>query len=79
LKKIFQVKKKIYNSEIETEINKVEKEIKILKETSQSIISKISSEISAEVIKQIIDTEVNKSNASAIVDDLIKKNMAKHI
>ena len=72
-------KKKIYNSEIEKELINVEKEIKILKETSLSSISKISSEISAEVIKQIINTEVNKSNASAIVDDIIKKNIVKHI
>ena len=72
-------KKKIYNSEIEKELINVEKEIKILKETSLSSVSKISSEISAEVIKQIINTEVNKSNASAIVDDIIKKNIVKHI
>ena len=72
-------KKKKYNSEIEKELINVEKEIKILKETSLSSVSKISSEISAEVIKQIINTEVNKSNASAIVDDIIKKNIVKHI
>ena len=34
---------------------------------------KISIEISSQVIKQIIGMEVNKSNVSAIVEDILKK------
>ena len=48
-----------------------------LKKTSLSNISKIASETSAELMKKIINTEVNKSNVSAIVDDIIKRNVGK--
>ena len=64
--------------EIEKEIISVEKEIKDLKKSSISSISKIATEISGEVIKQIIGSEVNKSNVSAIVEDVTKKEMEKH-
>ena len=70
-------KKKNFNSQIDKEIASVEKEIKDLKKTSLSNISKIASEISSELMKKIINTEVNKSNVSAIVDDIIKKNVEK--
>ena len=72
-------KKQKFNSEIEKELTAVEKEIKNLKKSSLSNISKIATETSAEVIKKIIGTEVNRSNVSAIVDDIIKRNMEKHI
>ena len=71
-------KKKNFNSQIDKEIASVEKEIKDLKKTSLSNISKIASEISSELMKKIINTEVNKSNVSAIVDDIIKRNVEKH-
>ena len=70
-------KKKDFNNQIEKEITAVEKEIKDLKKTSLSNISKIASETSAELMKKIISTEVNKSNVSAIVDDIIKRNIGK--
>ena len=70
-------KKKDFNNQIEKEITAVEKEIKDLKKTSLSNISKIASETSAELMKKIINTEVNKSNVSAIVDDIIKRNVGK--
>ena len=70
-------KKKNFNSQIDKEIASVEKEIKDLKKTSLSNISKIASEISSELMKKIINTEVNKSNVSAIVDDIIKRNVEK--
>ena len=50
-----------------------------LKKNATKDVSKIAAEISAEVIKQIIDTEVNKSNVSAIVEDIIKRKVEKHI
>tara|TARA_B110000014_G_C19966569_1_gene500300 strand:- start:294 stop:872 length:579 start_codon:yes stop_codon:yes gene_type:complete len=71
-------KKKDFNNQIEKEITSVEKDIKNLKETSLSNISKIASETSAELMKKIINTEVNKSNVTAVVDNFIKRNMEKH-
>ena len=71
-------KKQKFNSEIEKEIAAVEKEIKELKEDSLPNINKIASEISANIIKKIINTEVNKSNVAAVVDDIMKKNMEKY-
>ena len=72
-------KKQKFNIEIEEELKSVEKEIKDLKKSSLSNISNIAVQTSTEVIKQIIDTEVNKSNVSAIVEDIIKRKMEKHI
>ena len=72
-------KKQKFNDEIEEEIKVTEKEIKDLKKISISNISSIATETSAEVIKQIIGIEVNKSNVSAIVEDIIKRKMEKYI
>ena len=72
-------KKQKFNIEIEEELKSVEKEIKDLKKSSLSNISNIATEISAETIKQMINTEVNKSNASAIVDDVIKRKIEQYI
>ena len=71
-------KQKFYN-EIEKELLKTEKEIKNLKKTSISNINNIATETSLEVIKQIINIEMNKSSVSAIVDDVAKREMEKHI
>jgi len=79
LDKDIEIKKKNFNSEIEKELAAVEKEIKDLKKTSLSSISKIASETSAELIKNIVNTEVNKSNVAAVVEDIIKKNKEKYI
>ena len=72
-------KKQKFNDEIEKELAIVEKEIRDLKKTSILSISKIATETSAEIIKHIIGTEVNKSNVTAIVDDLSKKKMEKFL
>ena len=79
LDKDIEIKKKNFNSEIEKELAAVEKEIKDLKKTSLVSISKIASETSAELIKNIINTEVNKSNVAAVVEDIVKKNKEKYI
>ena len=79
LDKDIEVKKKSFNSQIEKELASVENEIKDLKKNSLSSISKIASETSAELIKNIINSEVNKSNVSAVVEDIIKKNKEKYI
>ena len=56
-----------------------EREIKDLKKSSVSNIINIAAETSTEVIRKIIDVEVNKSNVNAIVDDITKREVKKHI
>jgi len=70
-------KKKKFSEEIDKELTDAEKEIKLLKKTSVSNINKISKEISSEIVKQVIGSDVNMSNVSAIIDDISKKNMEK--
>ena len=72
-------KKQKFNDEIEKELVTVEKEIKDLKKNSILNMGNIATEISAEIIKQIINTEANKSNVSAIVNDIAKREMKRHI
>jgi F-type H+-transporting ATPase subunit b len=72
-------KKQKFNDEIEKELTATEKEIKDLKKTSTSNIADIAAETSAEIIRQIINTEVNKSNVSAIVNEMAKREIEKHI
>ena len=72
-------KKQKFNDEIEKELVIIEKEIKDLKKTSTSNIADIAAETSAEIIKQIINTEVNKSNVSTIVNEIAKREIKKHI
>ena len=72
-------KKQEFNDEIEKELTATEKEIKDLKKTSTSNVADIAAETSAEIIRQIINTEVNKSNVSAIVNEITKKEIEKHI
>ena len=70
-------KKQKFNTEIEKELMAAEKEIKDLKKSSILNINSIAAETSAEVIKQIINVEINKSSVSAIVNETAKKEMGK--
>ena len=79
LDKDIENKKQKFNDEIEKELVATEKEIKDLIKTSISNIGNIATEISAEIIKQIINTEANKRNVSAIVNDIAKREMKNHI
>ena len=72
-------KKQKFSDEIEKELIAAEKEINDLKKSSVSNISNIASETSSEIIRKIIDAEVNKSNVAAIVDDITKKEVKKYI
>tara|TARA_Y100000748_G_scaffold302487_1_gene304826 strand:+ start:1070 stop:1648 length:579 start_codon:yes stop_codon:yes gene_type:complete len=72
-------KKQKINSEIENEVKKAEKEINDLKKTSISNIVNISAHTSTEIIKQIIDTEINKSSVDAIVNEVVKKRIEQYI
>ena len=71
-------KKDLLEDEINKEINSIEKEISKLKSKSPERINQIAVETSSELIKQLIGTEVNKSNISAIVEDLSKKEKGKY-
>lgn len=71
-------KKKKFNSEIEKELLVAEKEVESLKKSSILNIKNIAAETSAEVIKQIINTEINKSSVSAIVNEIVKRKMEKY-
>jgi len=70
-------KKKKFADEIEKELISVEKEIKDLKKSSIPSINKIAIETSTEIIKQIINTEINKSSVAAIVNEAVKKKIEK--
>ena len=72
-------KKKKFDDVIEKELVDTEKEIKYLKKTSITNINKIAEDISAEIIKQLINSEVNRSNVSAIVSDTTKRQMEKYL
>ena len=72
-------KKQKFNDEIEQELIAIEEEIKDLKKSSISNINRIATETTTEIIKQIINAEVNKSSVSAIVNDITKKHMEKQI
>ena len=79
LDKDIENKKQKFNVEIEKELMATEKEKKDLKKTSPTSRADIAAETSAEIIRQIINTEINKSNVSAIVNDISKREIEKHI
>ena len=72
-------KKQILDKELNIELEAIDKEIKDLKKSSVPNINRIATEITTEVIKQIINSEVNKSSVSAIVNDVTKRKMEKQI
>ena len=71
-------KKESLKKEIDEEVKKAETEILDLKNKSPEKINKIAIETSTDLIKQIIGAEINKSNISAIVGDISKKNKEKY-
>jgi len=83
-----QAKKKIYEdinkkkTDLENEINKeiqtIEKEINDLKNNSHEKINKIAIETSSDIIKQLIEVDLNKSSISAIVEEISKKNRSEY-
>ena len=78
LEQDIEVKKKTFSDEIEKELLAVEKEILDLKKNSMPNIKKIAIDTSSEVIKKIMNSEINKSNVSAVIDDIIKRKEEKH-
>ena len=65
--------------EIEKEVQKVEEEIKLFKKNSINNINKIAIETSSNIVKSIINLDLNKSNVSAIVEDISKKNIKEYL
>ena len=72
-------KKQKFNTEIEKELLFVDKEIKDLKKNSIKNINKIAAEISSDLVKKIIESELNTSNVSAVVEDISKKRVEKYL
>ena len=66
-------KQELLQNEIDKEIKFAEKEIKILIDESPAKINQIAIDTSSDLLKQLIGAEVNKSNISAIVEDLSRK------
>ncbi|WP_435096175.1 F0F1 ATP synthase subunit B [Candidatus Pelagibacter bacterium nBUS_27] len=71
-------KKEVLNKQIDDEIVKAEKEIKVLQSGAAEKINKIAIETSSELIQKLIGAEVNNSSISAIVDDLSKRSGDKY-
>jgi|TARA_B110000444_G_C18708446_1_gene532550 F-type H+-transporting ATPase subunit b len=72
------IKKNALDKDLNEEIEKAESEIKKFRASAPEKINKIAVETSADIINQLIGTEVNNSSISAIVDDLSKKKMSKY-
>ena len=68
-------KKYVLDKELNEEIQKAESEIQELKNRAPEKINKIAVETSADLLHQLIGTEVNNSSISAIVDDLSRRKM----
>jgi len=66
-------KKEILESEINEEINKAEIEISELVSNSPEKINKIAAVTSSDLIKQLIEVEVNNSSIAAIVEEISRK------
>tara|TARA_B100000965_G_scaffold399577_1_gene419819 strand:- start:1186 stop:1776 length:591 start_codon:yes stop_codon:yes gene_type:complete len=71
-------KRESLEKEIDKEIESAEKEISDLKNNSREKINKIAIETSSDIVKQLINADVNSSSISAIVEDLSKKNKDKY-
>ena len=72
------LKKDFLDKELDKEIQKVEIEIKELRDRAPEKINKIAVETSTDLLQQLIGAEVNNSSISAIVDDLSRKEMDKY-
>ena len=77
-KVILNQKRESLEKEIDKEIESAEKEISDLKNNSREKINKIAIETSSDIVKQLINADVNSSSISAIVEDLSKKNKDKY-
>ena len=67
-------KRQKLDEEIDKEVKIVESEIVQLKKKSPEKINKIAIETSADLIKQLINADINNSSITAIVSDVVSKN-----
>jgi len=79
LDKDIEEKKKIFDGEIEKELEATEKEIKNFKKNSLTSITEVAAKTSTEIMREVINIEVNESNVLAIVNDIVKKEMEKNL
>ena len=79
LDKDIQFKKQTIEKEIENEILKAKEKIDELKRNSLSDIQKISENIAANVIENIVGDKLNESSVRAAVEDVSKKNLDKYL
>ena len=74
-----QNKKKDIEKKIQLEIDKAQKEIIFLKNNSLNDITKISEEITSNIIEKISGDKINESSVKAAVSESSKKNLTKFI
>ena len=67
-------KRQKLDEEIDKEVKIVESEIEQLKKKSPEKINKIAIETSSDLIKQLINADINNSSITAIVSDVASKN-----
>ena len=67
-------KRQKLDEEIDKEVKIVESEIEQLKKKSPEKINKIAIETSADLIKQLINADINNKNITTIVSDVASKN-----
>ena len=79
LNREIQSKKKLFEKDIETEIQNAEKEIENFKKESLENISKISEEITSKIIENIAGEPMNQSSIKATVQESVKKNIGKYL
>ena len=71
-------KKEVLDKQIDDEVIKAEREIKVLQSGASDKISKIAIETSSQLIQKLIGAEINNSSISAIVDDLYRRGGDKY-
>ena len=71
-------KKELLENEINKEIAEAENEIKEFKDQASAKINNIAITTSTDLLKKLMEIEVNNSSISAIVEDLSKKNKGKY-
>ena len=78
LKKDINLKKEVLDKNLSDEIQKVEVEIQEFRDKAPEKINKIAIQTSADLLQQLISTDVNSSSISTIVNDLSSKKMDKY-
>ena len=78
LLKDINLKKDNLDKELNLEIQKAESEIQEFRDKAPEKINRIAIETSTDLLQQLINTEVNSSSISAIVDDLSRKKMSEY-